>query len=142
MKKKKILLLSDDLRMHSGIATVSKDIVLETMHQYDWVQVGGAIKHPEEGKMMDLSQSIRDEFNIPNAYLRIYPTSGYGSSDLIRQLLEIEKPDFWSDKLNAEKKIKSKKKLDELINTFNYTIKETQELADLCLLYTSPSPRD
>ena len=31
MKKKKILLMSDDLRMHSGIATVSKDIVLETL---------------------------------------------------------------------------------------------------------------
>ena len=117
MKKKKILLLSDDLRMHSGIATVSKDIVLETMHQYDWVQVGGAIKHPEEGKMMDLSQSIRDEFNIPNAYLRIYPTSGYGSSDLIRQLLEIEKPDailhytdprFWIWLYEMEHEIRTK----------------------------------
>ena len=39
-KKKKILLLSDDLRLHSGIATQSKEIVLSTIHKYDWVQVG------------------------------------------------------------------------------------------------------
>ena len=44
-KKKKILLLSDDLRMHSGVATVSREFVLGTIHHYDWVQVGGAIKH-------------------------------------------------------------------------------------------------
>ena len=59
-KKKKILLLSDDLRMHSGIATVSKDIVMETLNEYDWVQMGGAIKHPEKGKVFDLSNSLKD----------------------------------------------------------------------------------
>ena len=32
-KKKKILLMSDDLRMHSGVATVSKDIVFETLNE-------------------------------------------------------------------------------------------------------------
>jgi hypothetical protein len=46
MNKKKILLLSDDLRMTSGIATMSKEIVLGTIHKYDWVQLGAAIKHP------------------------------------------------------------------------------------------------
>jgi len=30
-KKKKILLLSDDLRLHSGIATQSKEIVLNLL---------------------------------------------------------------------------------------------------------------
>ena len=51
MAKKKILLMSDDLRMHSGIATVSKDIVMDTLHKYDWVQMGGAINHPDEGNV-------------------------------------------------------------------------------------------
>ena len=36
VKKKKILLLSDDLRMHSGIATVSREIVLNTVKEYDY----------------------------------------------------------------------------------------------------------
>ena len=61
-KKKKILLLSDDLRMHSGVATVSKDIVTETIHKYDWVQIGGAVQHPEEGKIMDLSQVMSKDY--------------------------------------------------------------------------------
>ena len=53
MSKKKILLLSDDLRMHSGIATQSKEFVMGTIHKYDWVQLGGAVKHPEAGKIID-----------------------------------------------------------------------------------------
>ena len=32
MKKKKILLLSDDLRMHSGIATMSRELVLGSVY--------------------------------------------------------------------------------------------------------------
>ena len=38
--KKKILLLSDDLRMVSGIDTVSKEFVNGTMDRFDWVQLG------------------------------------------------------------------------------------------------------
>jgi hypothetical protein len=45
-KKKKILLLSDDFRMHSGIATQSKEFIVGTLDKYDWVQIGGAINHP------------------------------------------------------------------------------------------------
>ena len=44
MSKKKILLLSDDLRMSSGVGTVSKNFVLGTLDKYDWVQIAGAIK--------------------------------------------------------------------------------------------------
>ena len=58
MKKKKILLFSDDLRMSSGVGTMSREIVLGTAHHFDWVQVGGAINHPEAGKMFDLSSDI------------------------------------------------------------------------------------
>ena len=58
MKKKKILLLSDDCRMHSGVATVSKDIITGTCHKYDWVQIAGAINHPDEGKIFDLSEKF------------------------------------------------------------------------------------
>ena len=115
MKKKKILLLSDDLRMHSGIATVSKDIVMETIHHYDWVQMGGAIKHPEEGKIFDMSPSIQNEFGVKDAYLKIYPVSGYGNEDLLREVMAIEKPDailhytdprFWIWLYNMEAEIR------------------------------------
>ena len=111
-KKKKILLLSDDLRMHSGIATVSKDIVMETLNEYDWVQIAGAIKHPDKGKVLDMSQGL-DEYGIKNGYLKIYPTDGYGDGPLLREVMAMEKPDailhytdprfwIWLYKMEAE----------------------------------------
>ena len=93
MSKRKILLMSDDIRMHSGVACVSRDIVLGTVHHYDWVQIGGAIDHPENGKVIDMSEGIKNDFNISNAYVRIYPTSGYGHPDMLRQVIEQENPD-------------------------------------------------
>ena len=59
--KKKILLLSDDLRMHSGVATQSKELVVNTIHKYDWVQIGGASKHPDEGKVFDLAEAFKKD---------------------------------------------------------------------------------
>ena len=93
MSKKKILLLSDDLRMSSGVGTVSKNFVLGTIHKYDWVQAGGAIKHPEEGKIVDMNESVRKDTGIEDASLKIYPISGYGNQELVRNLINIEKPD-------------------------------------------------
>ena len=93
MAKKKILLLSDDLRMHSGIATMSREIVLGTCHQYDWVQLGAAIKHPEQGKCVDVSEHIRKETGVKDANVKIYANSGYGNEDLLRQLIQMENPD-------------------------------------------------
>ena len=93
MAKKKILLLSDDLRMASGIATVSKELVLGTVHKYDWFQVGAAINHPEAGKVLDVSEDIQKTYGIPDANVKILPWNGYGNADLIRQLINTEKPD-------------------------------------------------
>jgi len=93
MKKKKILLLSDDLRMSSGVGTMSREIVMGTAHHFDWVQIGGAIKHPEEGQVFDLSEDVNKEKGIDNAYVKIYPINGYGNPDLLRNLINTERPD-------------------------------------------------
>ena len=79
MAKKKILLLSDDLRMSSGVGTMSREFVLGTLKDFDWVQIGGAIKHPEEGNVVDLSENVGKDYGIEDAYLKIYPISGYGN---------------------------------------------------------------
>ena len=92
-KKPKILLLSDDLRMASGIATMSREFVLGTVDKFDWVQVGAAINHPEQGKMLDLSADIQQRTGIVDANVKILPWNGYGNADLIRQLINSEKPD-------------------------------------------------
>jgi len=92
-KKKKILLFSDDLRMSSGVGTMSREIVMGTLKEYDWVQVAGAIKHPEQGKVFDMSEDVRKETGIEDAYLKLYPVSGYGSQEILRELIQVEKPD-------------------------------------------------
>ena len=115
MSKKKILLLSDDLRMHSGIATQSKEFVLGTLEKYDWVQLGGAVKHPEQGKIVDMSEAVQNETGIKDAYLKIYPISGYGGEQVLREILDMEKPDailhytdprFWVWLYNMEHEIR------------------------------------
>ena len=93
MAKKKILLFSDDLRMSSGVGTMSREFVLGTLKHYDWVQVGGAIKHPDSGKVVDMNESVRKETGVKDANLKIYPVDGYGSPDLLRYLMTAEKPD-------------------------------------------------
>jgi len=114
-KKKKILLLSDDLRMHSGIATQSKEFVMGTLHKYDWVQLAGAVKHPEEGQIFDMSQAAQNEYGIKDAYLKLYPISGYGNPHIIRNIIKGEKPDailhftdprFWIWLYNMEHEIR------------------------------------
>jgi len=94
MKKKKILLLSDDLRMHSGIATVSREIVTNTVKEFDWVQLGAAVQHPDAGKIMDVSEDVRKQTGVEDASVRIYcSTNGYGTPEILREIIHLEQPD-------------------------------------------------
>ena len=61
-KRKKILLICDDMRVHSGIATVAKEMVVHTCQHFNWAQIGGAVKHPDKGKRFDLSEAT-NRFN-------------------------------------------------------------------------------
>ena len=92
-KKKKILLLSDDLRVHSGIGTMSREFVLGTVDKYDWVQIGAAVKHPDQGKVFDLSADVAKETNVQDASVKIYACSGYGNAQILQQVMNLEKPD-------------------------------------------------
>jgi len=114
-KKKKILLLSDDMRLHSGVGTMSKEIVFNTSGKYDWVQIGGAIKHPDQGKRIDISETVRKETGFEDSSVVVYPTDGYGNSDILRHLIKTERPDaimhftdprFWGWLYNMEHEIR------------------------------------
>ena len=92
-QRKKILFLADDMRVTSGIGVMTREIIEGTAHRYNWAHVGAGVNHPEAGKVIDVSAAISKETGIDDAYVRIYPYNGYGDSRLIRQLIEIEKPD-------------------------------------------------
>jgi glycosyltransferase involved in cell wall biosynthesis len=92
-QRKKILLICDDIRVHSGVATVGREIVIQTSQHFNWVNIGGAIKHPEEGKRLDLSQSTNEAIGITDSSVTMYPVNDYGNPDILRNLIKFEKPD-------------------------------------------------
>mgnify|MGYP003635770286 CR=1 FL=1 len=116
MSKKKILLLSDDIRIPSGVGTMSKKLVLGTLDKYDWVQIGGAVKHPEAGNIYDLSEQVQKEEGVEDAYLKIYPVDGYGNEEIMREVIALEggvdgilhftDPRFWGWLYNMEHEVR------------------------------------
>lgn len=116
-KKKRILLLSDDIRMFSGVACQGRELVLSTCHKYEWATIGGSVKHPDKGKVFDLSESIKKERGIDGAYVKVYPTDGYGNPQMLKDIMRMEKPDailhftdprFWGWLYAMEREIRSK----------------------------------
>ena len=91
--RKKILLITDDIRVHSGVAQIGREMVLHTSHRYNWVQLAGAVKHPDKGKRVDLSQDNDKLAGIEDSSVILYPTDGYGNPDVLRGVIETEKPD-------------------------------------------------
>ncbi len=116
-ERKKILLLCDDIRLHSGIGTMAKEIVVNSAHHFNWVNLGGAVKHDQEGKAFDISQEINKLTGLDDSDVKIIPTSGYGDAMKVRQLINMEKPDaififtdprYWTWLFEMEREIRSK----------------------------------
>ena len=110
-------MLSDDIRMHSGVATMSREIVVGTAHKYNWFQLGAALKHPEVGKVIDLSEDINKYASITDSNVKVMPSEGYGNSMVVRGLIEQEKPDaififtdprYWVWLFEIEREIRNK----------------------------------
>jgi glycosyltransferase involved in cell wall biosynthesis len=115
--RKKVLLLCDDIRMHSGIATMAKEVVIGTAQHFNWVNLGAALKHPDEGKLLDLSDQINKETGLTDSSVKLIPSTGYGTPDKIRQLIAFEKPDaififtdprYWTWLFEMEREIRAK----------------------------------
>ena len=92
-QRKKILLICDDIRVHSGVATVGREVVINTAHHFNWVNIAGSLNHPEIGKRLDLSKSTDESANLTDSSVILYPANDYGGPDMLRQIIELEKPD-------------------------------------------------
>lgn len=115
--RRKILLLCDDIRMHSGIATMAREFVLNSAHQINWFNLGAALKHPETGKVLDISDDVNKRVGIEDADIKVMPSNGYGNAQVVRQLIDREKPDaififtdprYWIWLFEIEREIRSK----------------------------------
>lgn len=91
--RKKILLLSDDWRLPSGVGCISRELVEGTAQHFNWVQIGAALTHPEAGKVVDMSAEINRVRGYSDASAKIYACSGYGDPMMLRNIMKIEKPD-------------------------------------------------
>ena len=116
-QRKRILLLCDDIRLHSGVATMAKEFVIGTAHHFNWFNLGGAIKHPEQGQRFDLSPSTNEVAGIDDAEVTLIPLDGYGNPDLIKQIIKHEKidaillftdPRYWVWLFQIENEIRKK----------------------------------
>ena len=86
MKKKKILTLSDHPLSPSGVGTQTKYMIeaLLKTGNYQVVCLGGAVKH-HDYTPVNVSPYEGDWV--------IYPVDGYGTAEMIRSILQKEKPD-------------------------------------------------
>jgi len=87
MKKTKILTLSDHPLSPSGVGTQTKYFIeaLRKTGRYEFICLGGAMQHPNYD--IQKVEGHGDEW-------RIFPVDGYGTHEIIRSVLQKEKPDI------------------------------------------------
>ena len=86
MTKKKILVLSDHPLSPSGVGTQTKYMIeaLLKTGRYQFICLGGAMKHADYTPQK--VEPWGDDF-------RIFPVDGYGNHEIIRSVLQKERPD-------------------------------------------------
>lgn len=87
-QRKTILFLADDIRMPSGIGTMTRELIVGTAHIFNYVHVGAGINHPDVGKIFDLSHDINKDIGINDSSVLLYPFNGYGNQPLVRDLIK------------------------------------------------------
>ena len=83
-QRKKILLITDDIRVHSGVAQIGREMILNTCHHYNWTQIAGAVDHPDKGKQIIMNDEVNKQTGMKDASLSLYPAQGYGDINLLR----------------------------------------------------------
>ena len=91
-KRKTIFMLSDDIRTHSGVGTQAREIIINTAHHFNWVNLGSAVKHPEAGKGFDISADINSLTGLTDSYVKILANDGYGNPETLRAMIAQENP--------------------------------------------------
>ena len=66
---------------------MAKQIVLNTAHYYNWVNIGGAVKHPDSGKGFNISPEVNQMANISDSDVKVLASDGYGDAALLRSVI-------------------------------------------------------
>ncbi len=92
-QRKKILMLSDDIRTHSGVGNMAKEIIINSAHHFNWINLGGAVNHPEKGKGFDISDDVNNIMGLEDSSVKVLANDGYGNAPLLRSIIAQEQPD-------------------------------------------------
>ena len=115
--KRTLILISDDIRFPSGVGTQAKELILSTLHEYNWINIGVGQNHPEAGKIVDLSDSAKQLTGVKDASLKIYPANRYDDENVIFAVIGMENPQalcmitdprFYPGLFNIENQIRAK----------------------------------
>ena len=87
MKKTKVLVLSDHPLSPSGVGTQTRYMIeaLIKTGRYSFICCGGAMKH-ENYQPQQVEPYVDDWI--------IYPVDGYGDHDIVRSIMQKERPDI------------------------------------------------
>lgn len=94
--KKKIFLICDDIRMNSGVGVVGREVVVNTVREFRWVVMGVSMKHPDKGKMFNISSQIEKMSGEKDVEVLLYPNDNFGSpkdKNFILGIINNHKPD-------------------------------------------------
>lgn len=93
MSKKRILLLGDDIRVVSGVSLICKNIILNGVSEFEWVQLAAQANNPDNGQIIDVSKSVDEITKTTGSYVRLYCTTGYGNQTTLRNIISQERID-------------------------------------------------
>lgn len=80
--------MCDDIRFHSGVATMAREIVHGTVSQFNWFNIGGGVNHKDKGQILDVSQDVGKITKVSNADVKIMPVDNFGTINEVRYVLE------------------------------------------------------
>jgi glycosyltransferase involved in cell wall biosynthesis len=91
--KPNILLIGDDIRYPTGVANICKDIIVNTLGDFNWTQLASKNNHPNNGKVIDVSKSLDELYDTTGSNVRLFCNSGYGNESLLDGICASEKID-------------------------------------------------
>lgn len=99
-ERKTILFLSDLHLRHSGLGSQKKEIMYETCHRYNYIDIGfiQGIQSNKDYPIQDIGQRVQNETGVPDVSLKIKAYDIYGQDQVKKQkdllaMIEQFKPD-------------------------------------------------
>lgn len=92
-QRKKILYIGDTILGISGVSNVSRAIITNTAHVFNYTMLGISLDESQKGKRYDISDQVNKELGIEDSSVNVFGWTTYDDIDLIRDVCRVEKPD-------------------------------------------------